>query len=364
MPEENSDLAAHCGAPYSKAFVRRASVAGAARQPLELRGANALATQPFDNDDERDQQKHHPRADRPLTAVEMFHLLSGLHTYLTRQDEFSLAIIGLDASGKTTFLEQVKHLYLPNQPAVDPAKIGPTVGQGGAWSSAARSLLLCLRDLTLTRHRFAVGKIVLPSTILQFWDLGGQRDIRSIWHRYYDDCQAVIYVVDASDKDRLAEGWTVFGASGQPAEAHTRAQTLADAQADPPPLDEVLASPQTQDLPLLLLANKQDLPGSLSPADIRESYEVWYQAHRSSTAGDGGLQGRGGSLEVLGISALEGCGRAMCVCVGTERRTDLTMLLAGRACAKPSTGSLSGSEAASRAGSLLARNVPTLSFAT
>jgi ADP-ribosylation factor related protein 1 len=62
----------------------------------------------------------------------MFHLLSGLHTYLTRKDEFSLAIIGLDASGKTTFLEQVKHLYLPNQPAVDPAKIGPTVGQGGA----------------------------------------------------------------------------------------------------------------------------------------------------------------------------------------------------------------------------------------
>lgn len=69
----------------------------------------------------------------------------------------------------------------------------------------------------------------------------------------------------------------------------------------------MLASPQTQNLPLLLLANKQDLPGSLSPGDIRQSYETWYQAHRSTAAGDGGLEGRGGSLEVLGVSALEGC---------------------------------------------------------
>lgn len=72
--------------------------------------------------------------------------------------------------------------------------------------------------------------------------------------------------------------------------------------------DEVFASPQTQNLPLLLLANKQDLSESLSPTEIRESYEKWYQAHRSSQAGDGGLEGRGGSLEVLGVSALQGYG--------------------------------------------------------
>lgn len=56
-----------------------------------------------------------------------------------------------------------------------------------------------------------VGKITLPSTILQFWDLGGQRDIRSIWSKYYDECHAVIYCVDASDSERLEEGWEVFG---------------------------------------------------------------------------------------------------------------------------------------------------------
>jgi ADP-ribosylation factor related protein 1 len=56
-----------------------------------------------------------------------------------------------------------------------------------------------------------VGKITLPSTVLQFWDLGGQRGIRSIWPRYYDDCHAVVFVVDAEDRERLGEGWEVFG---------------------------------------------------------------------------------------------------------------------------------------------------------
>jgi ADP-ribosylation factor related protein 1 len=59
---------------------------------------------------------------------------------------------------------------------------------------------------------FTVGKITLPSTILQFWDLGGQRGMRSIWPRYYDDCHGVAYVIDAEDRERLSECWEVFGA--------------------------------------------------------------------------------------------------------------------------------------------------------
>lgn len=56
-----------------------------------------------------------------------------------------------------------------------------------------------------------MGKISLPSSILQFFDLGGQTGIRSIWHRYYEDCHAVAYLVDAADEERLNEGWEVFG---------------------------------------------------------------------------------------------------------------------------------------------------------
>lgn len=38
----------------------------------------------------------------------MYHLLTGLHAYLTRKETFSVIIIGLDNAGKTTMLEQIK----------------------------------------------------------------------------------------------------------------------------------------------------------------------------------------------------------------------------------------------------------------
>jgi hypothetical protein len=65
--------------------------------------------------------------------------------------------------------------------------------------------------MTLIVDDAAAGRIALPSTILQFWDLGGQRGMRTIWPKYYDDCHAVVYVIDARDRERLSEGWEVFG---------------------------------------------------------------------------------------------------------------------------------------------------------
>ncbi|KIR52288.1 arf/Sar family protein [Cryptococcus gattii Ru294] len=223
----------------------------------------------------------------------MYHLIKGLHDYLTRKDEYSVVIIGLDNAGKTTLLEKIKTMYNPT-PGMAPDKIGPTIGQN-------------------------IGKISLPSTTLHFYDLGGQRDIRSIWEKYYDECHAVVFVLDATDQARLSETWEVF--------------------------DEVLNSPRLLNLPLLLLANKQDSPSSLSVAEIRESFDVWQRARTNRnqdsneddlqepgegkaplknadgahgtdaprTKGEGWDDGgakaeRMASLDVMGISALEGTG--------------------------------------------------------
>lgn len=112
--------------------------------------------------------------------------------------------------------------------------------------------------------------------------------------------------------------------------------------------DEVLNSPRLLNLPLLLCANKQDVPGSLSVAEIRESFDAWQRAGYKSAsskaaergsgdgtngAGAGDSKGKskstgeeagaehdgdawddGGardervaSLDVMGVSALEGC---------------------------------------------------------
>lgn len=76
-----------------------------------------------------------------------------------------------------------------------------------------RRILLSCPRLPLSSLSLQAGQITLPSSIIQFWDLGGQRGIRSIWHRYYDDCHAVVYVIDADDRERLSEGWEVFGKS-------------------------------------------------------------------------------------------------------------------------------------------------------
>lgn len=196
----------------------------------------------------------------------MYHLLKGLHEYLTRKEFFSVIIIGLDGAGKTTLLEKIKTLY-NDTPGLSPDKIGPTVGQN-------------------------TGKITLPSTILQFWDLGGQRGIRNIWSKYYDDCHAVVYVIDADDRERLGEGWEVF--------------------------DSVLSAPQILNVPLLLLANKQDSPMSLSVEEIRHDYEDWHQRKLESARrdtryaeGDNEMSARReriASLDVMGVSALEGTG--------------------------------------------------------
>jgi ADP-ribosylation factor related protein 1 len=106
-------------------------------------------------------------------------------------------------------------------------------------------------------------------------------------------------------------------------------------------VDEVLNSPRLLNLPLLLLANKQDSPTSLSVSEIRESFDAWTRAHpeRRRVAleanedgegegegevegdkkgkgkevpradgwnDDGAVEERMASLDVLGVSALEG----------------------------------------------------------
>ena len=38
---------------------------------------------------------------------------------------------------------------------------------------------------------------------LNFWDLGGQKELHSLWAQYYDEAHGIIFVVDASDKARI-----------------------------------------------------------------------------------------------------------------------------------------------------------------
>lgn len=51
----------------------------------------------------------------------------------------------------------------------------------------------------------------IKSSRINFWDLGGQRDLQSIWERYYSECHAIVFVVDSTDPVRLEECRDTFG---------------------------------------------------------------------------------------------------------------------------------------------------------
>lgn len=71
--------------------------------------------------------------------------------------------------------------------------------------------------------------------------------------------------------------------------------------------DTVLSSPQILHVPLLLLANKQDMPDALTVEDIRENYEGWWQRRHQSGAWETEDQPqRVASLDVMGVSGLDG----------------------------------------------------------
>ena len=40
---------------------------------------------------------------------------------------------------------------------------------------------------------------------LSVWDLGGQKMLRKYWSNYFSKSNALIYVIDSADEDRLKE---------------------------------------------------------------------------------------------------------------------------------------------------------------
>lgn len=38
---------------------------------------------------------------------------------------------------------------------------------------------------------------------LNFWDIGGQKSIRPFWRNYYEETDAIVWVIDSADASRL-----------------------------------------------------------------------------------------------------------------------------------------------------------------
>jgi ADP-ribosylation factor-like protein 3 len=81
-------------------------------------------------------------------------------------------ILGLDNAGKTTILRKLSE--------EDITTTTPTQG-------------------------FNIKSIVHDGFKLNVWDIGGQKTIRPYWRNYYENTEALIYVVDAADRKRVDE---------------------------------------------------------------------------------------------------------------------------------------------------------------
>ncbi|XP_022984611.1 ADP-ribosylation factor-related protein 1-like isoform X1 [Cucurbita maxima] len=146
----------------------------------------------------------------------MFSLFYGLWKYIFSKTEFHVLILGIDKAGKTTLLEKLKSLF-SNLEGLSPDRIVPTVGLN-------------------------IGRLEVLNAKLVFWDLGGQPGLRSIWEKYYEEAHAVIYVIDAACPSKFEDSKSA--------------------------LEKVLRHEDLQGAPLLVFANKQDLPEAVSAEEL------------------------------------------------------------------------------------------------
>ncbi|XP_066207085.1 ADP-ribosylation factor-like protein 8B [Saccopteryx leptura] len=158
-----------------------------------------------------------PRAPRP--AAIMLALISRLLDWfrsLFWKEEMELTLVGLQYSGKTTFV----NVIASGQFSED---MIPTVG-------------------------FNMRKVTKGNVTIKIWDIGGQPRFRSMWERYCRGVNAIVYMIDAADRDKI--------------------------EASRNELHNLLDKPQLQGIPVLVLGNKRDLPNALDEKQLIEKMNL------------------------------------------------------------------------------------------
>ncbi|MQM17501.1 hypothetical protein Taro_050473, partial [Colocasia esculenta] len=136
-------------------------------------------------------------------------LLSIIRKIKKKEKEMRILMVGLDNSGKTTIVLKIN--------GEDTSIISPTLG-------------------------FNIKTIKYEKYSLNIWDVGGQKTIRSYWRNYFEKTDGLVWVVDSSDIRRLD-----------------------DCKME---LCNLLKEERLSGASLLIFANKQDIQGALSPAEI------------------------------------------------------------------------------------------------
>lgn len=130
-------------------------------------------------------------------------------------------LLGLDNSGKTTLLHLLKTNYMgAHFPTVQP-----------------------------TQEELSIGSLKMTTV-----DMGGHKVARDLWRSYYTSVDGIVFLVDVSDTNRLAEAKYE--------------------------LDQILQEDVIDKVPILVLGNKIDQQGAISEYALREQLNIFCSDNR------------------------------------------------------------------------------------
>jgi len=148
-------------------------------------------------------------------------------------------MVGLDSAGKTTILYKLKLGEI--------CTTIPTIG-------------------------FNVETVEFNNNTIYVWDVGGPDKIRPLWRHYYQMTSRFIFVVDCNDRNRIDEAALE--------------------------LQKMLREDELNGIPLLIFANKQDLPAAMAVSQVIDKLGLhsirnrqWYIQPSCATTGDGLYEG-------------------------------------------------------------------------
>ncbi len=138
--------------------------------------------------------------------------------FLPNFQSLHVVVIGLDSAGKTSLLYRLK-----------------------------------LKEFveTIPTKGFNTEKIKVPvgngrAITLQVWDVGGQEKLRPLWKSYTRRTDGMVFVVDSTEVERMEEAKVE--------------------------LHKITRTSENQGVPVLVLANKQDLPVALPVSDVEKGF--------------------------------------------------------------------------------------------
>lgn len=163
-------------------------------------------------------------------------IISSVLSLFKGKPEVRILVLGLDAAGKTSILHRLSlSQYIQHEP--------PTVA-------------------------FNLEKVEVGNLKLQIWDLGGQQQIRPFWRLYFKDTNGIVFVVDSADVNRL---------------------DLCCEE-----LNALLQEDELRGVPLVIMANKQDLKEALKAEELSKRLRLtsitdrqWSIYPTSAVTGDG-----------------------------------------------------------------------------